>query len=168
MPLLPWSALPVCLYSDWLLKLQPCYSQVTLELGSTIWCWCNLQTYENSLLPRAVKQPKLGVRWNHIHFMNEIIFQTLGLEVSDAKLSFAILPPAFWFGILGFLFFSSIVLDLVLCADWSSPFLEMLKSPDWGTTSGKLNYLKRSLLVVAEVPRTALSLVLCCTSTLRQ
>lgn len=91
-----------CTVAGFLLKLLPCCSQVTLQLGSTIWCWCNLQTYENSLLPRAVKQTKLGVRWSQISFMNGIMFQTLGLE--DAGHYFAILHPVFWFGVLGFLF----------------------------------------------------------------
>lgn len=54
--------------------------------------------YENTLLPRAVKQAKLVVRWNHISFINRFIFQTVGLEVSDRGHSSAILYPAFWFG----------------------------------------------------------------------
>lgn len=91
-----------------LLKLQPCSSWVTLHLGSTIWCWCNLQTHENSLLPRAVKEPKLGVTWSQINFMNRIIFQTVGLKVIDTGHSFAILHPVFWFGVLGFLFFQAL------------------------------------------------------------
>ena len=40
--------------------------------------------------------------------MNGIIFQTLGLEVSDAGHSFAILHPAFSFGVLSFLFFQTL------------------------------------------------------------
>ena len=52
-----------------------------------------------------MKQPKLGVGWSQIRFMNGIIFQTLGLEVSDAGCSFTILHAAFWFGVLGSLFF---------------------------------------------------------------
>lgn len=71
---------------------------------------CNLQTYENTLLPRAVKQPKLGIRWSHVSFMNRIVFQTFGLEVSDTEHSFVILYPAFGlvlhgFGFLVFFFF---------------------------------------------------------------
>lgn len=92
----------LCALAGFLLKLLPCYSQVTLQLDSTIWCWCNLQTYENSLLPRAVKQPKLGVRWSQISFMNGIILQTLGLE--DAGHYFAILHPGFGLVFWGFCF----------------------------------------------------------------
>lgn len=87
---LPWSTSPshqsqccpvvpcpsVSAVTGFLLNLQPCYSKVTLLLGSTIWCWCSLQIYENSLLSRAAKQPKLGVRWSQICFMNGCIFQT--------------------------------------------------------------------------------------------
>lgn len=42
-----------------------------------------------------------------------------------------------------FVLFAGIVSNLVLCTGWTASFLEILKSPDWATASGKFSNLKR-------------------------
>lgn len=142
--MLPCCASPACVW----LPLKPpgllCYSQVTLLLSCAIWCWCSLQTHENCLLPRAVKQPESDVRarsvlWKGSYFRHWILKSV----VQDISLQSCILHY-FAFCTFRWIFLSAgIVSNLVLCTGWTASFLEILKSPYWATAGGKFSNLKR-------------------------